>query len=256
MDEPFGALDPLTRDALGAAYRALHERLGLTTVMVTHDMPEAVLLADRIVVLKARPRPGRRHAARAAGRRRRPGGARPCMAMPRRQAERIGAIMACDGRRHGARPAMNERIASASQLLPDYLAWHVLLSAVALALGVLLSLPLAVLRGAQPAPALAGRWRSPSLIQTIPSLALLALFYPLLLALSALTAATVRLGLPGARLPAVAAGADALFDAADPAERRRRPDRRRPGRARGGRRRRHDTAPAAVAGRSCRWPRR
>jgi osmoprotectant transport system ATP-binding protein len=52
LDEPFGALDPLTRDALGGDYRALHERLGLTTVMVTHDMAEAVLLADRIVVLK------------------------------------------------------------------------------------------------------------------------------------------------------------------------------------------------------------
>ncbi|MDP3660044.1 ABC transporter ATP-binding protein [Phenylobacterium sp.] len=53
MDEPFGALDPLTRDALGTDYRALHDRLSLTTVMVTHDMAEAVLLADRIVVLKA-----------------------------------------------------------------------------------------------------------------------------------------------------------------------------------------------------------
>jgi osmoprotectant transport system ATP-binding protein len=52
MDEPFGALDPLTRDALGADVRALHDRLGLTSVMVTHDMAEAVLLADRIVVLK------------------------------------------------------------------------------------------------------------------------------------------------------------------------------------------------------------
>ena len=51
MDEPFGALDPLTRDALGTDYRALHDRLGLTTVMVTHDMAEAVLLADRIVVI-------------------------------------------------------------------------------------------------------------------------------------------------------------------------------------------------------------
>lgn len=51
MDEPFGALDPLTRDALGTDYRALHDQLGLTTVMVTHDMAEAVLLADRIVVL-------------------------------------------------------------------------------------------------------------------------------------------------------------------------------------------------------------
>ena len=51
LDEPFGALDPITRDALGGDYRALHERLGLTTVMVTHDMAEAVLLADRVVVL-------------------------------------------------------------------------------------------------------------------------------------------------------------------------------------------------------------
>jgi len=51
MDEPFGALDPVTRDDLGTAYRALHDRLGLTTVMVTHDMTEAMLLADRIVVL-------------------------------------------------------------------------------------------------------------------------------------------------------------------------------------------------------------
>jgi osmoprotectant transport system ATP-binding protein len=51
MDEPFGALDPLTRDTLGSDYRSLHEQLGLTTVMVTHDMAEAILLADRIVVL-------------------------------------------------------------------------------------------------------------------------------------------------------------------------------------------------------------
>jgi osmoprotectant transport system ATP-binding protein len=53
MDEPFGALDPLTRDALAREYRRVHERLGLTTLMVTHDVLEAVLLADRIVVLRA-----------------------------------------------------------------------------------------------------------------------------------------------------------------------------------------------------------
>jgi osmoprotectant transport system ATP-binding protein len=53
MDEPFGALDPVTRDALGRDYRALHERLGVTTLMVTHDVWEALLLADRIVVLDA-----------------------------------------------------------------------------------------------------------------------------------------------------------------------------------------------------------
>lgn len=53
MDEPFGALDPLTRDELGPEYRALHEALGLTTVLVTHDMTEAFLLADRIAVMRA-----------------------------------------------------------------------------------------------------------------------------------------------------------------------------------------------------------
>jgi osmoprotectant transport system ATP-binding protein len=53
MDEPFGALDPLTRDALGDDYRALHHKLGLTTIMITHDMAEAVLLADRIAVMRA-----------------------------------------------------------------------------------------------------------------------------------------------------------------------------------------------------------
>jgi osmoprotectant transport system ATP-binding protein len=53
MDEPFGALDPLTRDALGDDYRALHKKFGLTTVMITHDMTEAILLADRIAVMRA-----------------------------------------------------------------------------------------------------------------------------------------------------------------------------------------------------------
>jgi osmoprotectant transport system ATP-binding protein len=53
MDEPFAALDPLTRDALGQDYRALHVALGLTTLMITHDMIEALGLADRIAVLRA-----------------------------------------------------------------------------------------------------------------------------------------------------------------------------------------------------------
>ncbi len=52
MDEPFGALDPLTRDALGTSYRQLHDRMTLTTLMVTHDVMEAVLLADRILVMR------------------------------------------------------------------------------------------------------------------------------------------------------------------------------------------------------------
>lgn len=52
MDEPFGALDPLIRDDLAAEYRAIHEALGLTTIMVTHDITEAFLLADRVAVMR------------------------------------------------------------------------------------------------------------------------------------------------------------------------------------------------------------
>nr|WP_301332483.1 ATP-binding cassette domain-containing protein [Parerythrobacter lacustris] len=52
MDEPFGALDPVTRNALGRKVRDLHIRLGLTTLMVTHDMAEALLLADRVLVME------------------------------------------------------------------------------------------------------------------------------------------------------------------------------------------------------------
>jgi osmoprotectant transport system permease protein len=81
---------------------------------------------------------------------------------------------------------MNERVAAAFRVLPDYLGQHVILSASALALGLAISLPLAV------AASRSARLRWPvlafvSLVQTIPSLALLALFYPLLLALSTLS---------------------------------------------------------------------
>ncbi|MDB5437320.1 MAG: substrate-binding region of ABC-type glycine betaine transport system [Phenylobacterium sp.] len=88
---------------------------------------------------------------------------------------------------------MNPRLASAFALLPEYLGWHVLLSFSALVLGVAISLPLAVAASRSPRlrwPVLAGA----SLIQTIPSLALLALFYPLLLAISALSLATFGKG--------------------------------------------------------------
>jgi osmoprotectant transport system ATP-binding protein len=53
LDEPFGALDPVTRDELGGDYRRLHDAMSLTTLMVTHDVMEALLLADRIVVVRA-----------------------------------------------------------------------------------------------------------------------------------------------------------------------------------------------------------
>ena len=52
LDEPFGALDPLTRDEISDDYRRIHDELGLTTVMVTHDMSEALLLGDRIGVMR------------------------------------------------------------------------------------------------------------------------------------------------------------------------------------------------------------
>jgi osmoprotectant transport system ATP-binding protein len=53
MDEPFGALDALIRDDLASDYRAIHDRLGLTTILVTHDMTEAFLLADRVAVMRS-----------------------------------------------------------------------------------------------------------------------------------------------------------------------------------------------------------
>ncbi len=51
LDEPFGSVDPVTREGLQREYRRLHEALGLTTVLVTHDVTEALLLADRLAIL-------------------------------------------------------------------------------------------------------------------------------------------------------------------------------------------------------------
>src|ERR1019366_8379042 len=90
---------------------------------------------------------------------------------------------------------MDDRISGAWKVLPSYLGQHVLLSACALALGILISLPLAV--AASRSPRL--RWAVlliAGTVQTIPSLALLALFYPLLLALSALTRTSFGFGFP------------------------------------------------------------
>ncbi|TSB46582.1 betaine/proline/choline family ABC transporter ATP-binding protein [Alkalicoccobacillus porphyridii] len=52
MDEPFGALDPITRDALQEEFKRLQRSLDKTIVFVTHDMDEAIKLADRIVIMK------------------------------------------------------------------------------------------------------------------------------------------------------------------------------------------------------------
>lgn len=52
MDEPFGALDPITRDSLQEELKKLQKELGKTIVFVTHDMDEAIKLADQIVIMR------------------------------------------------------------------------------------------------------------------------------------------------------------------------------------------------------------
>lgn len=91
LDEPFAALDPVTRHALGETVHALHHSRSLTTILVTHDMAEALLLADRVIVLAG----GRivadaTPAELAAGR----GGAeaQALVAVPREQARRIAEL--------------------------------------------------------------------------------------------------------------------------------------------------------------------
>ena len=90
---------------------------------------------------------------------------------------------------------MSGQLSAALRELPGFMASHVLISATALVLGLLISLPLAVVAARNTSLrvtvlAIAG------LVQTIPSLALLALFYPLLLALSAVTQATFGTTIP------------------------------------------------------------
>jgi len=52
MDEPFGALDPVTRSEVQKEFRGLQKRLGKTTIFVTHDLREAFVLGDRIGLMK------------------------------------------------------------------------------------------------------------------------------------------------------------------------------------------------------------
>ena len=52
LDEPFGALDAITRSELQDAYAALRTRLSITTVLVTHDLHEAFLLATHVAVMR------------------------------------------------------------------------------------------------------------------------------------------------------------------------------------------------------------
>src|ERR1700761_5238348 len=95
MDEAFGALDPLTRDGLGDDYRALHDKLGLTTVMITHDMTEAILLADRVAVMRAGRLLAQGTPAELSGSA--DAYVDELLGTPRRQAERLGALLPRDG---------------------------------------------------------------------------------------------------------------------------------------------------------------
>ncbi|MFT0878982.1 ATP-binding cassette domain-containing protein [Rhodopseudomonas sp. G2_2311] len=95
MDEPFGALDPLTRDALGEDFRALHDRLKLTTVLITHDITEALLLADRIAVMHRGHLLALGSATELADSR--DAYVAELLQTPRRQAQRLGALLPRDG---------------------------------------------------------------------------------------------------------------------------------------------------------------
>jgi osmoprotectant transport system ATP-binding protein len=52
LDEPFGALDPVTRDEIQAEFKRIQAEVGFAAVLVTHDMTEALLMATRIVVIR------------------------------------------------------------------------------------------------------------------------------------------------------------------------------------------------------------
>ena len=101
MDEPFGALDPITRDRLQLEFLRLHEEVRKTVIFVTHDIDEAIKLGDRIAILRegGAPRPVRhaRPDPRAPGRR-----VRRALRRRRPRAEAAGAAPA---RRDRARAA-------------------------------------------------------------------------------------------------------------------------------------------------------
>ena len=96
LDEPFGALDPLTRDRLQRSFQEIRRKLRLTAVFVTHDMTEALLLGNRIAVMNGgrlaqlgRPQDLLQHPADTY--------VAQLMETPRRQAEKVDALLEPQG---------------------------------------------------------------------------------------------------------------------------------------------------------------
>ena len=218
MDEPFGALDPLTRDALGDDYRALHRKLGLTTVMITHDMTEAILLADRIAVMRG-------------GRLLAQGTPAELSAQRRRLCRRIAAHAAAAGRAaeraaaagwRGMNCFADPRWSEALAHLPDYLGNHVRVCVTALALGLAVSLPLAIAARNRPIPRgalLAVRQHRADGAGAGAAGAVLSAAA----GAGGVVAVVVRRRLLRVRISAGGAGAGALFDAAGAAQHHHRP---------------------------------
>jgi len=96
LDEPFGALDPITRDGLRNEFSALQKELRFTAVMVTHDMTEALLMADRIIIMRQGRIVGQGAPSELMHDAGDPYVAR-LMEWPARQAERLAAMMSDDG---------------------------------------------------------------------------------------------------------------------------------------------------------------
>ena len=249
MDEPFGALDPLTRDALGDDYRALHRKLGLTTVMITHDMTEAILLADRVAVMRAGRLLAQGTPAELSG-----SGDALCRrtAAHAAAAGRAAQRAAAAGWR-GMSLFSDPRWSEALAHLPDYLGNHVRVSVAALALG---------LAGQ---PAAGDRWRATARCCAARCSGLPASCRPCRGWRCWRCSIRCcwrwrRCRWPGSAFGFSAfgflpggAGAGALFDAAGAAQHHHRPARRRcrdPGGRAG---RRHDAAAVAVARSNCRW---
>ena len=171
MDEPFGALDPVTRDALQSEFKTLQRSLGLTVVMVTHDMTEALVMADRIAVMHQGQRPSSGNSPAASG------SSRPSSCG--RSAGNSSPASGTPGRPYASHTVMKQDLIAELALLPVTLGHHLLLSVSALLTGIFICFPLAILISRTKAlqwPALTFA----SIVQTIPGLALLALMVPLL----------------------------------------------------------------------------